>query len=91
MHASSPPLQLAPVGRLVAARIARRHHLSPGAVEHVMETLAAEHGARVHFDHPEFGGPLEWPDDARADRRVEAVCAEVSAALAAGRGMLLWS
>jgi hypothetical protein len=47
-------------GRRVVEDLARRHGVSPGAVETLLQALAAGGGTQAQFSHPELGGMGQW-------------------------------
>lgn len=72
----------------VIPSIAERYHVNVDAVRQVERALRKTGGTQAQFDHPDLGGPGQWMpgmvmtdrwDDHDLKRRVEGLCAEVSA------------
>lgn len=86
--------QLTELGQRVVVEIARRHDVSADAALTLLEALAAGHGSMAQFNHRELGGAGQWSRggmtmvgdmfDTALKARVDALCTELAAALAAG-------
>lgn len=46
--------------RAVIAALARRYHVSEGAVAHLLDALRRGNGNAAQFNHPELGGMGQW-------------------------------
>ncbi len=46
--------------RTAVAELARRYHLSDGAVAHLLDAMRRGNGSAAQFNHPELGGMGQW-------------------------------
>jgi len=46
--------------RTVIAELARTHHMSEGAIAHLLDALRRGNGSAAQFNHPELGGLGQW-------------------------------
>jgi hypothetical protein len=91
-------LELSDAGRETARALADRHGVSPEAVAVLIRALAAGNGGQAQFSHPDLGGMGQWSRggmimigdmfNSGLKAKVDALCAEVAAALREG-GMLV--
>ena len=80
--------QLTKEGREALSDIAKRHDVSPGAVEHVLMALLAGQGTQAQFNHADLGGMGQWSRGGMTmvgdmfnnalKARVDALCTEVA-------------
>ena len=83
---------LTPEGRRLAEELARRHGVGTDAVAEALRAVAAGGGRMAQFSHPELGGNGQWMAggmimlgnmfDQGLKARVDALCTDLSAALA---------
>jgi hypothetical protein len=52
--------ELTPEGRRIVDEAARRHGMSAGAAQTVLEALVASGGGMAQFNHPDLGGLGQW-------------------------------
>lgn len=89
---------LTPEGQTVAAEIAARHGVSPGAVETLMIALVNGGGTQAQFSHPDLGGMGQWSLGGMTmvgdmfnnglKAQVDSLCTELSQRLAQDRTLL---
>lgn len=85
--------QITQEGLQVAQDLGQRHGFSAGAVAHMMQAMLRSRGGMAQFSHPEFGGSGQWMPGGMLmisdmfnnalKARVDGLCRDVSAALAA--------
>jgi len=46
--------------RAAIAGLARTHHMSEGAIAHLLDALRRGNGSAAQFNHPELGGMGQW-------------------------------
>lgn len=85
-------------GQQVVSDLAQRHGFSPDAVEHMLVAVLNGNGSMAQFNHPEFAGSGQWMQGGMLmigdmfnqglSGRVDALCNDISATLAAEPGLL---
>lgn len=80
--------ELSQDGRRAVDEIAKRHGVSPEAVEHVLMALMAGQGSQAQFNHPDLGGMGQWSQGGmtmvgdmfnnQLKARVDAICSDVA-------------
>ncbi len=90
--------QLTPEGRRVVGDLAQRHGFGADAVTHMLFAVRDGNGTMAQFDHPEFAGSGQWMRGGMImtgdmfnhalKGRIDALCSEISALLAAQPGLL---
>ena len=80
--------ELSQDGRPAVDEIAKRHGVSPEAVEHVLMALMAGQGSQAQFNHPDLGGMGQWSQGGmtmvgdmfnnQLKARVDAICSDVA-------------
>ena len=84
-------MQLTPEAQRILADLARRHGISPEAVQAVFRSLAAHDGTMAQFNHPDLGGMGQWLRggmtmvggmvNGRLKQHVDALCSDLADAL----------
>lgn len=85
--------QITQEGLQVAQNLGQHHGFSAAAVVHMMQAMLRSRGGMAQFNHPEFGGSGQWMPGGMLmigdmfnnalKARVDGLCRDVSAALAA--------
>src|ERR1700692_5097610 len=77
--------------RDLADRRAKKHSISPAAVQVVLAALRSGGGRMAQFSHPEFGGMSQWSPgmsmvgdmfNTQLKAKLDALCSDISAHLA---------
>ncbi|PWW03665.1 putative oligomerization/nucleic acid binding protein [Hoeflea marina] len=89
--------ELSQDGRRAVDEIARRHGVSPAAVEHVLMALTAGQGNQAQFNHPDLGGMGQWSRGGMTmvgdmfnnelKAKVDAICSDVARLLREHAGL----
>lgn len=84
---------LTPQGQAIIETLAQRHGVSTGALMTLLDALARGNGTMAQFNHPEFGGMVQWTQGGMTmvrdmfnhalKAKVDSICSELASLLAA--------
>lgn len=85
---------LTPAGEAAVADLARRYHVSDGAVRNLLDAVIRGGGAMAQFSHPDLGGSGQWMRggmtmvgdmfNSGLQSTVSGICSELSSQMASG-------